>query len=215
MGEERRKVIEDETRRLVDANYIREVKYTTWLANVLVKKSNGKWRICTHYTDLNKACTKDSYPLPIIDQLVDGASGYQILSLIDAYSGYNQIRMHAPDVEKTTFMSNRVNYCYKVMPFGLKNAGATYQRLMDKVFEGQIGRNMEVYVDDIVVKTEEPSKHAEDLREIFSQVLKYNMRLNPEKCNFGIKSRKFLGFMLTNRTEGLRRILTSAELSSR
>lgn len=77
MGEERRKVIEDETRRLVDANYIREVKYTTWLANVLVKKSNGKWHICTDYTDLNKACTKDSYPLPIIDQLVDGASGYR------------------------------------------------------------------------------------------------------------------------------------------
>lgn len=122
-----------------------------------------------------------------------------MLSIIDAYFGYRQIRMYAPDEEKTTFVSNRANYCYRVMPFGLKNAGATYQRLMDKVFEGQIGRHMEVFVDYIVVKSEKPSQHASDLNEIISKLKKYNMRLNVEKYNFGIKIRKFLGFMLTHK----------------
>jgi len=135
------------------ANFIKEAKYTTWLANiVVVKKPNGKWRMCTDYTDINKACTKDAYPLPSINRLVDGAAGHKMLSFLDAYSGYNQIRMHLRDKEKTAFMTEEANYYYKVMPFGLKNAEATYQRLMDKVFHGLIGRNVEVYVDDIIIK---------------------------------------------------------------
>lgn len=106
----------------------------------------------TDYTDLNKACPKDAYPLPSIDRLVDGASGYQFLSFMDAYSGYNQIRMYHFDAEKTMFMTEGANYYYEVMPFGLKNAGATYQRLMDKILADQMGRNVEAYVDDMVVK---------------------------------------------------------------
>lgn len=105
-GEDQRKTIMEETNRLKEANFIIEIKYPTWLANVvMVKKSNGKWRMCTDYTNLNKACPKDSYPLPSIDDLVDGASGYKILSLMDAYSGYNQIWMHPDDEDKTTFMT--------------------------------------------------------------------------------------------------------------
>ncbi|XP_020229044.1 uncharacterized protein LOC109810075 [Cajanus cajan] len=99
----------------------------------MVRKSSRKWRMCTDFTDLNKACPKDSYPLPNIDCLVDGASGYELLSFMDAYSGYNQIRMHPADEDKTAFIADQANFCYRVMPFGLKNAGATYQRLMDKV----------------------------------------------------------------------------------
>lgn len=111
----------EETNRLKKANFIREIQYPTWLANVvMVKKSNGKWRICTDYTDLNKACPKDSYPLLRIDGLVDGASRYKILSLMDAYSGYNQIRLHPMDEDKTAFMTEGANYCYRVMPFNLK-----------------------------------------------------------------------------------------------
>nr|KYP72976.1 Transposon Ty3-I Gag-Pol polyprotein [Cajanus cajan] len=98
----------------------------------MVRKSSRKWRMCTDFTDLNKACPKDSYPLPNIDCLVDGASGYELLSFMDAYSGYNQIRMHPADEDKTAFIADQANFCYRVMPFGLKNAGATYQRLMDK-----------------------------------------------------------------------------------
>ncbi|XP_014523657.1 uncharacterized protein LOC106779952 [Vigna radiata var. radiata] len=135
MGAEKRKAVDEEVRKLVETDFIREVKYTTWLANVvMVKKSNGKWRMCTYFIDLNKACPKDTYSLLSIDALVDGVSGYEVLSFLDAYSGYNQIPMYRPDSEKTTFIIERETYCYDVMPFGLKNAGATYQRLMDKVF---------------------------------------------------------------------------------
>nr|KYP41052.1 Transposon Ty3-I Gag-Pol polyprotein [Cajanus cajan] len=101
----------------------------------MVKKTTGKWRMCTVYKDLNKACPKDAYPLPNIDRLVDGAAGHKFLTFLDAYSGYNQIRMHPRDEDKTTFVTESANYCYQVMPFGLKNAGATYQRLMDKIFD--------------------------------------------------------------------------------
>nr|KYP59744.1 Transposon Ty3-I Gag-Pol polyprotein [Cajanus cajan] len=149
VGGERREAIIIETQKLLNAGFNCEVRYTTWLANVvLVKKSSGKWRMCVDYTDLNKACPKDSYPLPSIDRLVDGASRHALLSFLDAYSRYNQIMMYPPDEVHTSFISDHANYCYWVMPFSLKNAGATYQRLMDKVFHQQIGRNTEVYVDD-------------------------------------------------------------------
>nr|KYP43134.1 Retrovirus-related Pol polyprotein from transposon 297 family [Cajanus cajan] len=158
------------------------------MANVvLVKKNSGKWRMCVDYTDLNKACPKDSYPLPSIDRLVDEASGHALLSFLEAYSVH------------TSFITDHANYCYRVMPFGLKNTGATYQRLMDKVFHRQIGRNMEVYVDDMVDKTTSAIDHVADLAEIFAQVRKHNMRLNPEKCVFVVQGGKFPGFMITSR----------------
>jgi hypothetical protein len=155
--------------------------------------------MCVDFTDLNKACPKDPYPLPNIDRLIDGAAGYKMLSFTDAYSGYNQIKMNPTDAPHTTFMTNTRNYFYNVMPFGLKNVGATYQRLMDRVFSEQIGKNLEVYIDDMVVKTTETGEHDQDLSDILAFVRKYNMRLNPTKCSFGVQSGKFLGFMLTNR----------------
>lgn len=121
----------------------------------------------TDYTDLNKACPKDSYPLPIIDRLVDGSSGHAMLSLMDAYSSYNQIKMYPSDEELTAFITEGAGYSYKVMPFGLENAGATYQRLMDKVFTDQIERNMEVYIDDMIVKSGSLDQHIGDLQEVF------------------------------------------------
>jgi len=200
LGEEKRQAAKEEAEKLMKAGFIQEAHYTTWLANVvMVKKSNGKWRMCTDYTDLNRACPKDAYPLPNIDRLVDGASVNKLLSFSDAYFGYNQISMHPRDKLKTTFMTDSANYYYEVMPFGLKNAGATYQRLMDKVFKGLIGRNVEVYVDDVVVKSESREKHFEDLQEVFSALRIVGMRLNPEKCVFGVEGGKFLGFMLTHR----------------
>nr|KYP57375.1 Transposon Ty3-G Gag-Pol polyprotein [Cajanus cajan] len=198
--EERKAAIEAEVGKLLDARFIREVHYTTWLANVvMVKKLNGKWRMCTDYTNLNKACPKDAYPLPNIDRLVNGASGHKFLSFLDAYSGYNQIRMHPQDEEKTAFITEMANYCYWVMPFGLKNAGVTYQRLMNKIFSDHIGRSMEVYVNDMVVKSSNVSAHAQDLTEVFQALRQNQMRLNPEKCMFGVSGGKFLGFMLSSR----------------
>uniref|UniRef100_A0A2N9IZI8 Uncharacterized protein n=1 Tax=Fagus sylvatica TaxID=28930 RepID=A0A2N9IZI8_FAGSY len=149
--------------------------------------------------DLNKACPKDSYPLPRIDQLVDSTAGHKLLSFMDAFSGYNQIQMAEEDQEKTAFITSRGLFCYKVMPFGLKNAGATYQRLVNKMFHDQIGRNVEVYVDDMLVKSKKDDDHLADLKETFQALRRYNMKLNPAKCVFGVSSGKFLGFMVSQR----------------
>jgi DNA-binding NtrC family response regulator len=130
---------------------------------VLVKKSNGKWRMCVDFTDLNKACSKDSFPLAQIDLLVDSTSGHELLSFMDAFSGYNQIYMEGADQEKTSFITDRGLYSYKMMPFGLKNARATYQRLVNRMFRSQIGRNVKVYVDYMLVKSIRATKHIEDL----------------------------------------------------
>ncbi|XP_065632981.1 uncharacterized protein LOC112035103 [Quercus suber] len=197
---ERDQAVADEVSKLLAAGFIREVYYPDWLANVvLVKKATGKWRMCVDFTDLNKACPKDSFPLPRIDQLVDSTAGHKLLTFIDAFSGYNQIKMADEDQEKTAFITSQGLYCYNVMPFGLKNAGATYQRLVNKMFVKQIGRNMEVYVDDMLVKSKEEPAHLDDLRETFETLKQYQMKLNPGKCVFGVASGKFLGFMVSQR----------------
>jgi hypothetical protein len=124
---ERNADVMEEVDKLLTAGFIREVYYPEWLANVvMVKKFNGKWRTCVDFTDLNKACPKDSYPLPRINQLVDFTAGHKLLSFMDAFSGYNQIQMEEEDQEKTAFIISRGLFCYKAMPFGLKNAEATY-----------------------------------------------------------------------------------------
>jgi len=139
-NEERRKVIKEEAQKLLSVSHIREIQYPEWLTNeVLVKKANGKWRMCVDFTDVNKACPKDSYPLPSIDALVDSTSGCRLLTFLDVFSGYDQIKMHPKDECKMTFMTKLSCYCYIVMPFGLKNVGATYKRLMDRVLAPMIG----------------------------------------------------------------------------
>ena len=163
----------------------------------MVKKVNGKWRMCVDFTDLNRAYPKDSYPLPRIDTLVDSTARHQLLSFMDAFSGYNQIRMKEDDQEKTSFVTSQGLFCYKVMSFGLKNAGATYQRLMNKMFAYQIGRNVQVYVDDMLVKSLREDDHLSDLQETFNILRAYNMKLNLNKCVFGVIAGKFLRFMVS------------------
>ena len=165
----------------------------------MVKKPNGKWRMCVDFTDLNRACPKDSYPLPRIDTLVDSTARHELLSFMDAFSGYNHIRMKEEDQEKTSFVTSQGLFCYKVMSFGLKNAGATYQRLMNKMFVHQLERNVQVYVDDMLVKSVRENNHLNDLQETFNTLRSYNMKLNPSKCVFGVTARKFLGFMVSQR----------------
>ena len=165
----------------------------------MVKKANGKWRMCVDFIDLNQACPKDSFPLPRIDQLVDSTAGHKLLNFMDAFSDYNQILMAEEDQEKTAFVTSQGLYCYKVMPFGLKNAGATYQRLVNQMFKKQIGRNVEVYVDDMLVKSRKEKDHLDDLRETFNTLRQYHMKLNPSKCAFEVSSGKFLGFIISQR----------------
>ena len=133
----------------------------------MVKKENGKWRMCVDFTDLNNACPKDSFPIPKIDQLMDSMVGHKLLTFMDAFSGYNQIQMAEEDQEKIAFITSQGLYCYRVMPFGLKNVGAMYQRLVNQMFSKQIERNVEVYMDNMLVKREKEEDHLDDLKEMF------------------------------------------------
>ena len=142
----------EEVIKLKKAGAIKEVFYPKWLANtVVVKKKSGKWRVCLDFTDLNKACPKDPFPMPRIDRLVDSTVGHPRMSFLDAFQGYHEIPLAAEDQEKMAFVTPVGNFHYKVMPFGLKNAGSTYQRMMTRMFELQMGKSIEVYIDDMVV----------------------------------------------------------------
>jgi hypothetical protein len=154
MSDDKAKGAWNEVKRLLSARVIREVTYPEWLANtVMVKKSNGKWRMCIDFTDLNKACPKDEFPLPRIDSLVDATTISELMSLLDCYSGYHQIRMKKEDEPKTSFITPSGTYCYLWMPEGLKNAGGSFSRMTAKVLHSQIGRNVLTSVDDIIVKS--------------------------------------------------------------
>ncbi|XP_016648320.1 PREDICTED: RNA-directed DNA polymerase homolog [Prunus mume] len=189
-----------EVDKLKAIGFIREATYPIWLANsVMVRKTKGGWRMCQDYTDLNKACPKDSFPLPKIDQLLDATAGHELLNFMDAYSGYNQIFMHPADSEHMAFITDRGLYCYDVMPFGLKNAGETYQRLVNRIFAKHIGSIMKVYVNDMLVKSRTARRHLENLALMFGILKDYRMRLNPTKCAFSVSSGKFLCFMISQR----------------
>jgi len=166
---------------------------------VLIKKPNGTWRMCVDFTDLNKAYLKGSYPLPKIDKLVDATTGHALLSFMDAFSRYHQTPLCHKDEEKTMFVTNRGLHCYKVMPFGLKNTGATYQGLVNKLFESLIRQTMEVILDDMIVKSMLDIEHRQDLRKMFDIIRTFGMKFNPKKCLFGVRSGKFLGFMVNSR----------------
>jgi hypothetical protein len=192
--------VREEVERLLKIEAIREVLYPQWLSNtVVVKKKNGKWRVCVDFTDLNKACPKDPFPLPKIDQLVDSTASHERMSFLDTFQGYHQIALRREDQEKTAFITPRGVFCYKVMPFGLKNVGATYQRMVTKIFSELLGKTVEVYIDDMVVKSIKGTNHVEDLERVFGILRRHNLKLNASKCAFGVGSGKFLGFMVTQR----------------
>jgi hypothetical protein len=197
---EKRRAIGEEIHKLMAAGFIKEVFHPEWLANpVLVKKKCGKWRMCVDYTGLNKACPKVPYPLPHIDQIVDSTTGCETLSFLDAYSGYHQIKMKESDQLATSFITPFGMYCYTTMPFGLRNVGATYQRCMNHVFGEHIGRTVEACVDDIVVKTRKASDLLYDLETTFKCLRAKGVKLNPEKCVFGVSRGMLLGFIVSER----------------
>ncbi|GJV24925.1 reverse transcriptase domain-containing protein [Tanacetum coccineum] len=177
---------------------MREVYYHDWLSNpVMVKKHDGSWRMCVDFTDLNKTYPQDCYRLLEIKWKVESLCGYPFKCFLDAYKGYHQIQMAESDEEKTAFHTSQGVYCYTKMPFGLKNAGATYQRPVDKAFNSQVSQNIEVYVDDLVIKSHTETEMLRDIDETFHTLRKINMKLNPKKCMFGAVEGMFWGYMIS------------------
>ena len=156
-------------------------------------------RMCVDYISLNKACPKVPFPLPRIDQIVDSTAGCETLSFLDAYSGYHQIKMKESNQLATSFITPFGMYCYVTMPFGLRNAGATYQRCMLHVFGEHIGSTVEAYVDDIVVKSKRRGDLIQDLEIAFSCLRTNQIKLNPEKCVFGVPRGMLLGYLVSQR----------------
>ncbi|GKA21796.1 reverse transcriptase domain-containing protein [Tanacetum coccineum] len=154
--------------------------------------------MCINFKDLNKACLKDLYPLLEIDWKIESLIGFKYKGFLDTYKGYHQIQMTKNDEEKMAFHTDEGVFCYTKMPFGLKNAGATYQRLVDTIFEGQMGRNLEAYVDDMVIKSKTEPEMIKDVKETLLTLKKVNMKLNPKKYSFGIEEGKFLGYIITS-----------------
>jgi hypothetical protein len=165
----------------------------------MVKKANGKWRMCIDFTDLNKACPKDEFPLLRIDSLVDAAASSELMSLLDCYSGYHQIWMKKEDEPKSSFITPSGTYCYLRMLKGLKNARGSFRRMTAKVLNSQTGMNVLTYIDDIIVKSTKQENHIADLQETFANFRQAGLKLNPEKCVFGVKKGKFLGCLVSTK----------------
>ena len=163
--------IKEEVEKLYNAGFLRAVNYPKWLANVVpVPKMDGKVKMCAEFKDLNKFSPKDYFPLPYIDILVDNTTGHASLSFMDSLSGYNQIKMAPEDMEKTFFITPCGTHCYKVMPFGLKNDGATYQQAATILLHDLIHKEVEVYVDDMIVKSKDHEGHISALRKFFEKI---------------------------------------------
>jgi len=155
--------------------------------------------MCVDYREVNNASPKDNFPLPHIDTLVDNTAKHATFSFMDGFSGYNQIKMASEDKEKTAFTTMWGTFQYNVMSFGLKNAGATYQRAMVTLFHDMMHKEIEVDVDDMIAKGRNPEEHITGLRKLFKRLRKYRLRLNPAKCTFGVTSGKLLGFIVSQR----------------
>ena len=164
-----------------------------------VPKKDGKVKMCVDFRDLNKSCPKDDFPLPHIVVLVDNTAGSALMPFMDGFLGYNQIKMAPKDMTKTTFTTEWGIYCYTVMPFDLKNVGATYQRMATALLRDMMHNEIEVYVDDMIVKFKDRGSHTINLRKFFESIKEYKLKLNPQKCTFGVIVGKLLGFLVSDR----------------
>jgi hypothetical protein len=159
-------------------------------------KKNGKMRMCIDFTDLNKACKEDPFSLPRIDTSIDTTARCKRFSLLDCFLGYHQIWLNKKDEEKTSFTTPFGTYCYTKMPEGLKNAGSTFTRMTKAVLGPQLQKNIIAYVDDIMVMSKNEEDHIADLKETFDNLRDAGLKLNLEKCVFGISRGKMLGYII-------------------
>lgn len=152
------------------------------------------------FQDLNKACLKDDFPLPSIDMIVDLTTGHEMLSLMDGFSRYNQIKICPKDQHKTTFTCVWGTFCWNVIPFNLKNASETYQQEITTIFHEMLHTTMEDYVDEILENSIKREYHLTNLEKLFDRLEQYNLRLNLKKCVFRVTSGKLLGYILSKRS---------------
>jgi hypothetical protein len=191
--------VKKEVERLLDANFIQPCRYAEWISNIVpVYKNNWKMRVCIDFRDLNRATPMDGYPMPVADLLVNAAAGHKVISFMDGNAGYNQIFMATEDISKTAFRcpGHIGLFEWIVMTFGLKNAGATYQRAMKYIFHELIGKIVEIYIDDVVIKSVNHGSHLEDVKRTLECTRKHGLKMNPNKCAFGVSAGEFLGFLV-------------------
>ena len=192
--------IKEKVTKQLKVGFIKPIHQAEWIAIVApVPKMDGKVRMCMDFRDLNKAFPKDDYLLSHINVLMDNMAGSALMSFMDDFSRYNQIKMAHKDMTKTTFTTEWGIYCYMVMPFGLKNARVTYQRMATALLHDMTHNEIEVYVDDMIMKSKDRKGHIINLRKFFERIKKYRLRLNPQKCTFGVIARKLLGVLVSDK----------------
>jgi hypothetical protein len=191
-------LIQAELKKMLDAGIIAPTRHSAWCSNlVVVRKKNGGIRLCIDFRNLNLACIKDNYPLPNMETLLQRVTGSKIMSMLDGFSGYNQVLVRKEDQNKTTFTTPWGTFEYLRMPFGLLNAGATFQRAMDFAFHKLMGKIIKIYQDDLIVFSKERFDHISHLRQVFERCRKYGISLNPAKSILGVDEGKLLGHIIT------------------
>jgi hypothetical protein len=191
-------VIEKEVKKLLDAKIIVPLRYSDWVVNLVpVRKKNGEIRLCVEFRNLNKSSLKDNYPLPKMDHMLEKVAGATRMSMVDGFSGYNQIVVCESDKEKTTFTTPWGTFMYDKMPFGLMNAGATFQRAMDIAFVGERDKFLVIYLDDLTVFSKSDEDHIIHLKQTFEKCHKYGLSLNPKKSHFAMQEGKLLGHIVS------------------
>jgi hypothetical protein len=196
-------VIEREVKNLLDAKIIVPLRYSEWVANLVpVRKKNGEIRLCVDFRNLNRSSLKDNYPLPKMDHILEKVVGANRMSMIDGFSGYNQIAVHEDDKEKTTFTTPWGTFMYEKMPFGLMNAGATFQRAMDIAFVNERDKFVIIYLNDLTVFSNSDAEHLVHLKQTFKKCRKFGLSLNPKKSHFAMQEGKLLGHIVSR--EGIK-----------
>ena len=207
--------VKEEIKKLLKAKFIRPARYAQWLVNIVhIVKKNEKLSVCINFRDLNTATPKDVHVILIADILIDVVVGIELLSLVDGFSGYNQILIVEEDVYKMTFKCPGTMRAFEwlVMPFSLKNTGATYQRAMNTIFHDMLGHHVEVYIDDIIIKSKKAVEH---LRKTFQRMRVHCLKLNPLKCAFGVQAGYFLCFLVHMRGVEIEKNKASAVMEAK
>jgi hypothetical protein len=201
-----KQIVKDELQKLLDVGFIYPISDSQWVSPlVIVPKKNGKWRICVDYRELNKATQKDHFPLPFIDQVLDTLAGKRFFSFLDGFNGYNQIQIAPEDQDKTTFMSPWGTFAYRVLPFGLCNTPATFQREILGIFSDLVNDSVEIYMDDFTPYGDSFEEALENLEKVLKRCKQMHVSLSTEKCHMLMEEGVVLGHLLS--ASGIRLIL--------